>query len=111
MSEVIQRYNEAEKLKDEGKYDEAVEKLNALLADHEDHVLSHLALSAIYSKQGKHAEAVKHGERACELDPNDSFNFTAMSVVYQKAFAGTQNRQYIQAAEDAMARASAMNGR
>ncbi len=110
MSDTSQLYNEAEKLKDEEKYDEAIAKLIELLEADESHVLAHLALAVAYGKVGKHEEAVKHGQRACELEPTDAFNFTAMSVTFQRAFAGTQNQQYIQLAEDAMARAHAMQG-
>ena len=49
--------------------------------------------------------------RACELEPEEAFNFTAMSVTYQRAFAGTQNAEYIHRAEDAMAKAHALQHR
>ena len=57
---------------------------------------------------GQHEKAVEHGKKACEIDPNDAFNFTAMSVTYQRAWQGTQRNDYIQLAEDAMARAHAL---
>jgi tetratricopeptide (TPR) repeat protein len=104
-------YNQAEKLKDDGHYDEAIEKLNGLLAQDDSHVVSHLALAVLYGKVGKHEEAVRHGQRACELEPNEPFNFTAMSVTFQRAYAGTQNMQYIQMAEDAMAKAHMLQAR
>lgn len=108
MSEVIAMYNEAEKLKDAGQNDEAIAKLQELLKVDPNHVLSHLALAVIYGKTGEHEKAIEHGRRACELDPNDAFNFTAMSVTYQRAWQGTQKGEYIQLAEDAMARAHAL---
>jgi hypothetical protein len=36
------------------------------------------------------------------LEPNDPFSFTALSVTFQRAYAGTGNMQYIRLAEDAM---------
>ncbi len=48
-------------------------------------------------------KAISHGQRACELEPSDPFNFTALSVTFQRAWAGTQEQKYIQMAEDAMA--------
>lgn len=110
MSDVNAMYNDAEKLKDEGKLDEAIAKLNELLASDSSHVLSHLALAVIYGRVNQHEKAVEHGNRACELDPSDPFNFTAMSVTYQRAWQGTQKQEYIQLAEDAMAKAHALQG-
>jgi len=111
VSDSMQLYKEADKLKDEGKLDEAIVKLNELLAADENHVLSHLALAVIYGRVGKHDDAVRHGQRACEIDANDPFNFTAMSVTFQRAWQGTQKQEYIQMAEDAMARAHMLEGR
>lgn len=105
MSDLHDRYDEAEKLKDDGKLEEAIAKLQEILEEDDAFVLAHLTLAVLYGRVGKHPEAVQHGEKACELEPNEAFNFTAMSVTYQRAFAGTQNQQYIQMAEDAMARA------
>jgi tetratricopeptide (TPR) repeat protein len=103
-------YDEAEKLKDDGKYQEAIAKYQEILAIDERFALAHLALAVTYGKIGDHEKAVQHGERACQLDPNDPFSYTAMSVTYQRAFAGTRNHEYIHMAEDAMARAHALQG-
>lgn len=97
-------YNEGEKLKDDGKFEEAIEKyLQVIEMDPQD-ALPHFALAVAYGKIGDHEKAVQHGEKAVELDPSDPFSYTALSVTYQRAYAGTQNTQYIQMAEDAMAR-------
>lgn len=103
MSNLAQKYNEAEKLKDQGKYDEAVSLLSEILQEDDKHVLTHLTLGRIYTLTGKYDLAIEHGRKACELEPADPFNFTAMSVTYQRVFAGTQDPKYIQMAEDAMA--------
>jgi tetratricopeptide (TPR) repeat protein len=103
-------YDDAEKLKDAGKYPEAIAKYLEILAIDESFGLAHLALAVTYGKVGDHEKAVQHGQRACELEPNDPFSYTAMSVTYQRAFAGTRNHEYIQLAEHAMARAHALQG-
>ena len=108
MSDALTIYNEGEKLRDEGKYEEAIAKFKEAIEADEGHVLSHLALAVEYGKVGKHEDAVRHGQRACELESTDAFNFTALSVTFQRAFAGTQNHVYIQMAEDAMAKAHSM---
>ena len=105
MSDIHEQYNAVEKLIDDEKYPEAIEGLTKIVAEDESFVLAHLALSRVYTKTGQHDLAIQHGEKACELEPNDAFNFTAMSVTYQRAWAGTQDQQYIAKAEDAMAKA------
>jgi len=109
MSSITDLYNEAEQLKDKGDFEEAAAKLQTLLEQQESYTLAHLALAVIYGKLGRHEDAVRHGQRACELEPKDPFNFTAMSVTYQRASLGVSNAQdnqrYIQLAEQAMAQA------
>ncbi len=105
MSDLHSLYSEAEKLKDDGNLEEAISKLQAIIEQDDTFILAHLTLAVLFGRVNKHEEAVQHGEKACELEPNEAFNFTAMSVTYQRAFAGTQNQQYTQKAEDAMARA------
>ena len=111
MADVVQLYQEADQLKDAGKYDEAIAKLAEAIDLDESHVLSHLALAVLYGRVSQHEKAISHGQRACELEPEDPFNFTALSVTYQRAWAGTQNQAYVHAAEEAMARAHALQGR
>ena len=111
MPTVLELYNEAEKLKDEEKNEEAIAKLNELLQQDESYTLAHLALAVLYGKVGKPEDSVRHGQRACELEPDDPFNFTAMSVTYQRAFQATQDPKYIHLAEESMAKAHSMGTR
>lgn len=110
MADISALYQEGEKLRDEGKYAEAVEKFQAVLAEKPDHVLSHLALAVTYGNLNQFAEAVQHAEKVCELEPTDPFNFTALSVTYQKAFEATRDPIYIERAESAKARADMSRG-
>ena len=111
MPTASELYNEGDKLKDAGNLEEAIAKFEAALAEDPGHALSHLALAVVLGRVGRHEEAVEHGQKACEIEPNEAFNFTAMSVTYQRAFAGTQNHHYIQLAEEAMARAHMLQQR
>lgn len=110
MSDIHAAYSEVEKLIDAENYEDAIVGLTKIVEQDDSFVLAHLALARVYTKTGQHAEAIAHGEKACELEPNDAFNFTALSVTYQRAWAGTQEQKYIQLAEDAMARARMMEG-
>lgn len=91
-------YDEADKLKDAGKLEEAAAKLHELLKNDPNYALAHSALAVIYTRLKQHDAAIEHGKKACELEPNDPFSFTALSVTYQRA-------GKIFEAEDAMARA------
>jgi len=104
MSTVNELYKEHEALKREGKNEEAIAKLEALLQQDDKHVMSHLALAVLYGKVEQHDRAVAHAERAVELEPQDWFNWMALSTTYQRAFEATRDRQYIFRAEDAKRR-------
>ena len=104
-------YDEADKLKDEGKLEEAVGKLNKALALEPNFALAHSALAVVLQKLGQHEEAVKHARKVCEIEPDDPFSFTALSVTYQRAFAGTNNTGYIRMAEDAMEQSRILQSR
>jgi tetratricopeptide (TPR) repeat protein len=103
MQTITERCNAAEKLKDEGKIEEAIAAFESILSDDPNHVLSHLTLCRIFTLEGNFERAIEHGRKACELEPSEPFNFTALSLTYQRTFAGTQDHKYIQMAEDAMA--------
>jgi tetratricopeptide (TPR) repeat protein len=102
MSDPVALYDEADKLKDAGKLEDAAAKLNEALVADANYALAHAALAVVLQKLGRHEEAVEHARKVCQLEPEDPFSFTALSVTYQRAFAGTNNMQYIRLAEDAM---------
>ncbi len=96
-------YDAAINLKDEGKLDEAVAKLEELLRQDEGYALAHSALAVVLTRLKRHAEGISHAQRVCQLEPNDPFSFTALSVTLQRA-------GKIPEAEDAMARARMLQG-
>ena len=108
MSDLHDRYNAVEKEIDAENFEEAIAGLTSIVEEDPAFVLAHLALARVYTKTGQHDLAIQHAEKACELAPDDSFNFTALSVTYQRAWAGTQDQQYITKAEEAMAKAHSM---
>src|SRR3972149_4582639 len=104
MADAVELYDEADKLKDLGKLDEAVAKLQEALGVDPKYALAHSALAIVEQKRGNHELAVEHAQKVCELEPNDPFSYTALSVVLQRVHAGTGDMQYIRLAEEAMER-------
>lgn len=104
MATALELYDEADKLKATGDLAGAAEKLQAALAADANYALAHSALAVVFQRLGKHQEAIEHAQKVCELEPNDPFSFTALSVTFQRAYAGTGEMQYIRLAEDAMER-------
>ncbi len=96
-------YSEADKLKDSGDLEGAAKKLTELLAQDPRFALAHSALAVICGRLRRHDEAIEHALKVCELEPNDTFSFTALSVTFQRA-------GRIPEAEEAMARARMMQG-
>jgi tetratricopeptide (TPR) repeat protein len=111
MPERVRLYDEADKLKAEGKLEEAVAKLEEALAIDESYALAHSALAVVLQRLGRHETAIQHAVRVAELEPNDPFSFTALSVTYQRAYAGTNEMGYIRMAEDAMERSRQLGQR
>lgn len=99
-----QIYDEADKLKDDGRLEEAVAKYQEALAIDSDYALPHSALAVVLTKLKRHEEAIQHALTVCKLEPQDPFSFTALSVTCQRA-------GKIQEAEDAMAQARMIQGK
>jgi Flp pilus assembly protein TadD len=89
----VEMYDEAIRLHQQGKAEEAVGKLHALLEQDPGYALAHSALSVFYSRDDRHDEAIRHAEEVCRLEPDDPFSFIALSLVCQKAGQITQAEQ------------------
>ncbi|HUQ72139.1 MAG TPA: hypothetical protein VM165_21615, partial [Planctomycetaceae bacterium] len=98
-------YDEASALKEKGDLQGAVGKLREAVAADPGHVLSHTALAVHLQRLGPdfYREAIEHAQKVVELEPNDSFSYTQLSVVAQRC-------GQIQLAEDAKARAHTCGG-
>lgn len=103
MASREERYEAAERLKNDGQLAEAVAALEAVVADHPDFALAHSALAAWCTRLERHDEAIRHARRVCELEPKDPFSYTALSVACMRA-------GRIQEAEEALARSRMLTG-
>ncbi|MEI7781421.1 MAG: tetratricopeptide repeat protein [Planctomycetota bacterium] len=103
MASREERYEAAEALKNAGDLAAAVRALEELVADAPDFALAHSALAAWCTRLERHDEAVKHARRVCELEPQDPFSYTALSVACMRG-------GRIAEAEDALARSRTLQG-
>lgn len=98
-----ERYEAAEALKNSGDLAAAIAALEATVVEHPDFALAHSALAAWCTRLDRHEEAVRHARRVCELEPQDPFSYTALSVACMRG-------GRIAEAEDALARSRMMQG-
>jgi tetratricopeptide (TPR) repeat protein len=110
MPTPLELYNEAMRLKNEGELEQAVAKLHEALEVDNEYALAHSALAVVLQKLERHDEAIVHAECVCKLLPSDPFSYTALSVTYQRAYAGTGDMKYIPMAEQAMERSRMVQG-
>lgn len=110
MPTPLELYNEATRLREEGDLEGAERKLNEALEADPDYALAHSALAVVLQKLDRHDEAIIHAQCVCKLQPSDPFSYTALSVTYQRAFAGTGDMKYIPMAEEAMERSRMVQG-
>ncbi len=97
-------YDEANALKEQGDLEGAVARLQEILAIDPNHVLTHSALGVHLQKLGKPEDAISHAVKVTELEPDDSFSFTQLSVIYMRC-------GHIPEAETAMAKAQEIQTR
>jgi tetratricopeptide (TPR) repeat protein len=98
MATPDQLYDEAIDLRDKGEKEAAVAKLEEAVTLRPDFALGHGMLAKLYADLAKADEAIAHALKVVELEPKDTFSYTALSVIYQRC-------GRIREAEDAKARA------
>lgn len=77
-------YEEAVTLRDGGDKPAAVEKLRAAVTLDPDFALGHGMLAKLCADLALADEAIAHAKRVVELSPDDTFSYTALSVIYQR---------------------------
>jgi Flp pilus assembly protein TadD len=77
-------YDQAANLRDSGDKDGAVAKLEEAVALDPDFALGHGMLAKLYADLARADEAISHACKVVDLEPDDSFSYTALSVIYQR---------------------------
>ncbi len=94
-------YDEAVDLRDKGDKAAAIARLEEAVAIDRDFAIGHGMLAKLYADLAETDKAIAHARRVVEIEPDDTFSYTALSVIYQRC-------GKIPEAEDAKARANAM---
>jgi tetratricopeptide (TPR) repeat protein len=77
-------YDQAADLRDQGNKEAAVAKLEEAVALEPGFAVGHGMLAKLYADLAIADKAIAHALKVAELEPDDSFSFTALSVIYQR---------------------------
>ena len=84
MSTPNQLYDEATDLRDQGDKPGAIAKLEEAIALDSGFALGHGLLAKLYADLAEADKAIEHAKKVAELEPDDAFSYTALSVIYQR---------------------------
>jgi tetratricopeptide (TPR) repeat protein len=77
-------YDQASDLRDQGDKEGAVAKLEEAIVIDPAFALAHGMLAKLYADLASTEKAIAHAKKVVELEPDDAFSYTALSVVYQR---------------------------
>ncbi len=77
-------YDQAVDLRDAGDKPGAVAKLEEAIAQDPSFALGHGMLAKLYVDLADAEKAIDHAKKVVELEPDDAFSYTALSVIYQR---------------------------
>ena len=79
-----QLYDQAVELRDAGDKAGAIAKLDEAIAIDPKFVIGHGMLAKLYTDIAESDKAIFHAKKLVELEPDDFFSYTALSVIYQR---------------------------
>lgn len=82
MSTPDQLYDQAIDLRDAGDKPGAIAKLEEALAADPNFAIGHGMLARLYVDLAESDKAIAHALKVVELEPEDAFSYTALSVIY-----------------------------
>ncbi|MGC8639731.1 MAG: tetratricopeptide repeat protein [Isosphaeraceae bacterium] len=77
-------YDAAVDLRDAGDKPGAVAKLEEAVGLDPAFAIGHNMLAKLYADLAEADKAITHAKKVVELEPNDAFSYTALSVIYQR---------------------------
>ena len=77
-------YDEAVDLRDGGDKPAAIAKLEEAVAQDPKFAIGHGMLAKLYADVAESEKAILHAKKVVELEPDDTFSYTALSVIYQR---------------------------
>jgi Flp pilus assembly protein TadD len=77
-------YDQALELRDRGDNPGAIARLEEAVAADSSFAIGHGMLAKLYADIAEAEKAIEHARRVVELEPDDTFSYTALSVIYQR---------------------------
>jgi Flp pilus assembly protein TadD len=77
-------YDQALELRDRGDKPAAIAVLEQAVGADPAFALGHGMLAKLYADIAEADKAIEHARRVVELEPDDTFSYTALSVIYQR---------------------------
>jgi Flp pilus assembly protein TadD len=84
MPTLNELYDQAADRRDAGDKEGAVATLEEAVALDANFALAHGMLAKLYADLARSEKAIAHAQKVVELEPDDSFSYTALSVIYQR---------------------------
>jgi Flp pilus assembly protein TadD len=84
MPNANELYDLAVDLRDQGDKQGAVAKLEEAVSLDPKFAIGHGMLAKLYADLAEAEKAIAHAKKVVELEPDDAFSYTALSVIYQR---------------------------
>jgi predicted Zn-dependent protease len=84
MATAHELYDQAVDLRDSGDRPGAIAKLEEAVALDTNFAIGHGMLAKLYVDLAESDKAIFHAKKVVELEPDDTFSYTALSVIYQR---------------------------
>jgi Flp pilus assembly protein TadD len=77
-------YDTAVELRDSGDKPGAISKLEEAVELDPNFAIGHGMLAKLFADIAESDKAITHAKKVVELEPDDAFSYTALSVIYQR---------------------------